>query len=296
METEMESEPPYQLIDIGANLSNHRFPAPELSAVVGRARAAGLVKVMVTGTSVEESRASLRLARLHPGFLYATAGVHPHDAKTFTEESLAQLEALAMEPECVALGECGLDFNRNFSPPDDQRRAFKAQLDLAVRLQKPLFIHERDAADEMVEMLRGVGDRLPPSVIHCFTGTAKQAQIYINMGLYIGLTGFLWKDRSDDGVQAALRDGIIPLERLLLETDAPFMYPNVFHKRLAQHTGSLSEHARGFLQRHCSFNRNEPCSLPATTELIAAFAKCSPCDVAFNSTLNALKLFPRLSD
>lgn len=283
---------PYKLVDIGANLQHKSFNNKELENVIERAKAAGVFKIMVTGTSVQGSQESLRLSRLYPGFLYSTAGVHPHDAKHFDAETLGKLESLASEPECVAIGECGLDFNRNFSPQEDQLSAFESQVQLACKLKKPLFIHEREASADMVRILTKYKETLPPAVIHCFTGTIEEAKTYFNMGLYVGLTGFLWKDKAENGVQADLKAKDFPLERLMVETDSPFMFPKVDNKKLPlEIREKISEHAKNFLFKYCSFHRNEPCSLAATTELIAAFMSVPASEVAFNTTVNAVKVF-----
>lgn len=151
---------------------------------------AGVQKIMVTGTSLHASKEALRLTRLYPGTLYSTAGVHPHDAKSWTEESMSALRDLAStNVECVAIGECGLDYNRMFSPRDMQLHVFEQQVKLAVELNKPLFVHEREAHDDLVEVLTKFTGKLPPTVIHCFTGTVDEAREYIARGFYIGLTG-----------------------------------------------------------------------------------------------------------
>ncbi|KRX84485.1 Tat-linked quality control protein TatD [Trichinella sp. T6] len=224
------------------------------------------------------------------------ASIHPHDAKYFNDESIAELEKLALEPECVAIGECGLDFNRNFSPQENQLTAFEAQVQLACKLKKTIFIHERDAHSALVEILKKYSLIIPYAVVHCFTGTAEQAKTYLDMGLYIGLTGSLWKDKLEFGVQYALRQGIIPLNRLLVETDSPYMYPNIKAKKLQTEVKEkVSPHALQFLH-HCSFQRNEPCALPTVVELIAAFSGASVDDVAINTTLNAVRLFGLTSE
>ncbi|WKY12245.1 hypothetical protein Q1695_003656 [Nippostrongylus brasiliensis] len=229
---------PYDLVDIGANLGHPHFK-DDLNDVLDRAKRAGVSKLMITGTCEKISKEAMELAETMPGFLYFTAGVHPHDAKGFDENSLNTLKSL--------------------------------QVELACELQKPLFIHEREAHKDMVEILAEAGERLPPAVIHCFTGTEDEAKKYVEMGLYIGLTGFLWKDRLPNGVQVALRNGSIPLERLVIETDAPFMYPKINDKKLpADVRAAISEPSKQ-LHKFASFNRNEPCSLAATCEMIAAF-------------------------
>jgi len=287
----------YIIVDVGANLTNKKF-SRDLDAVIQRAKDAGVSKLMVTGTSLTSSRDALRLSRLYPGVLYATTGIHPHDAKSWDEDgvsmTLSSITELASSSECVAIGECGLDFNRNFSPPDIQLEVFEEQIKLACRLQKPLFLHERDAHDDMVRLLQKYKDKgnLPSCVIHCFCGTVEQAIKYLSMGCYIGLTGYLWKDKSEDGVRKILQDNVIPLDRLLVETDAPFMYPNTRASKLPQNVkDALTERSVTFLQRYCTFQRNEPCSLPVTVEMISAYLGKTPEEIALATTFNALKVF-----
>lgn len=280
----------YELVDIGSNLGHPAFER-DLEDVIARSKQAGISKIMVTGASVKHSKEAAELTRRYPGFLYFTAGVHPHDAKEFDENTISELREMCAEKHCVAVGECGLDFNRNFSPPDQQRKAFELQVKLACELQKPLFIHEREAHKDMISILSRYQESLPPAVLHCFTGTAAEAEKYTEMGYYIGLTGFLWKDRSEDGVKYALREGKIPLERLVIETDAPFMYPKIDDKKIPQQIrDSISDSARS-LHKFASFNRNEPCSLPAICELIAAYMNVSPLKVARATTENAKKIY-----
>lgn len=281
----------YMIVDIGANLTNKKF-SRDLDQVIQRATDAGVTKIMVTGTSMHSTKEALRLTRLYPNILYSTAGIHPHDAKSWEEDTYRELELIASAGECVAVGECGLDFNRNFSPPDVQISVFEKQVELACKLGKPLFLHERDAHDTMVEILTKNLDRLPACVIHCFTGTKEQALKYLELGCYIGLTGYLWKDKSENGVRKILEEGAIPLDKLLVETDSPFMYPNTRASKLPQHIKDcLTERSVTFLQRYCTFQRNEPCSLPVTVEMIAAYIKKTPEEVALATTFNALKVF-----
>nr|CAD7424415.1 unnamed protein product [Timema monikensis] len=249
-------------------------------------------KIMVTGTSLRASKEALRLTRIYPGMLYSTAGVQPHDAKSWEEGYMEELRDVAASPECVAIGVCGLDYNRDFSPPDVQREVFEKQIQLACELHKPLLVHERDSHEDLLEILDKYKDQLPLVVIHSFTGTAEEAQRYLDKGMYIGLTGYLCKDKSDTGVRKLLEDGVIPLERLLVETDSPFMYPNTKASKLPQHVkDGLTKRSLMFLTRYCSFQRNEPCSLPTIVEMIAAFMKKPPEEVALSTAFNALKVF-----
>jgi len=281
----------YIIVDIGANLTNKKF-SRDLDQVIQRARDAGVTKIMVTGTSMHTTKEALRLTRLYPNTLYSTAGIHPHDAKSWEDDTYSELEAVAQAGECVAVGECGLDFNRNFSPPEIQISVFEKQVELACKLGKPLFLHERDAHEDLVNILLKYKDRLPACVIHCFTGTKQQATKYLQLGCYIGLTGYLWKDKSENGVRKILEEGAIPLDKLLVETDSPFMYPNTRASKLPQHIKDcLTERSVTFLQRYCTFQRNEPCSLPVTVEMIAAYINKTPEEVALATTFNALKVF-----
>lgn len=166
------------------------------------------------------------------------------------------------------------------------------QVKLACEIKKPLFLHEREAHDDLISILSKYKDGLPATVIHCFTGTVKEAKKYLEMGFYIGLTGYLCKEKSDDGVRKLLEDNIIPLDRLMVETDAPFMYPNAQASKLPAHVKQgLTERSSLFLNRYCTFQRNEPCSLPAIVEMIAAFMKKTPDEVALATAFNALKVF-----
>lgn len=280
------------VIDIGANLTNKKY-GRDLDSVIQRAKDAGVQKIMVTGTSVRSSKEALRLTRLYPSTIYSTAGVHPHDAKSMTEEeSWLELAATASAPECVAVGECGLNYTKDFSEPHVQREVFKRQVEMACELRKPLFVHEKEAQDDLIKILDDFGNRLPPVVIHSFTGSVEQGIKYIEKGFYLGITGYICKDKSDGGIRRLLSERILPLDKLLVETDSPFMYPNMRASKLPLHVkDSLTERSMNFVNRYCTFQRNEPCALPAIVELIAGFLGEKPEDVALATAFNALKLF-----
>ncbi len=213
---------PAGLIDIGLNLGNKRF-AKDRDAVVDAALAAGVEAMVLTGTSEAESDLALELARARPGVLYATAGVHPHDAKSCGPDTIAHLRALAAAPEVVAVGECGLDYNRDFSPRPVQDRWFEAQIELACELGLPLFLHERDAHERFCALLEPHRERLPAAVIHCFTGTRAELERYLALDLHVGITGWICDERR--GLHLRELVPLIPLERLMLETDAPYLTP-----------------------------------------------------------------------
>ena len=240
------ASPAATLIDIGINLAHDSYDA-DRDAVLARAQAAGVVQMVVTGSTPESSRRALELARAHPRRLFATAGVHPHHAAELTGERAAELEELACAPEVVAVGECGLDYFRDFSPRDAQRRAFGLQLELAARLGKPVFLHQRDAHADFVAILREHAAHWR-GVAHCFTGFAEQLSACLALGLSIGITGWICDERRGTHLAALMPQ--IPAERLLLETDGPYLLPRDLKPRPAS-------------------RRNEPAYLPQIAAAVA---------------------------
>ena len=273
-----------ELIDIGANLGHESFAA-DLGAVLARARAAGVVQMVVTGASRDGSRRALEIARAHPGFLYATAGVHPHHATEYTEEADAELRALhgaAVAPgivppatlvrpctaEIVAVGECGLDYHRDFSPRPAQRRAFERQLQIAADTGKPVFLHQRDAHDDLLAILKDFDGRIGPAVVHCFTGTQAQMFECLDAGYYIGITGWLCDERRGLHLREMVRH--IPADRLLIETDAPYLLP-----RTVRPPPSHRRNEPMFLRHiveELARDRGEPVELTAAASTAAARA------------------------
>lgn len=210
------------MFEIGLNLTSNQFDK-DRTDVVERARTAGLSGMLITGTSMEESIQAQALAAQYPDFCWSTAGVHPHQASSWNEHAAQALRQLASSPQVVAIGECGLDFNRNFSTPSDQERAFTAQLCLAAELNLPVFLHCRDAYPRFVELLQPWLSRLPGAVVHCFTGSQQELEHYLSLGLSIGITGWVCDERR--GLELREMLPLIPAERLLLETDAPYLLP-----------------------------------------------------------------------
>ncbi|MDR2213428.1 MAG: TatD family hydrolase [Pseudomonadales bacterium] len=216
------------LIDIGANLTHESF-APDLDAVLSAAWRAGLSHIIVTGSSRASSREAAALAKAHPGRLYSTAGVHPHEASHFDEHTSGALRDLYALPEVVAVGETGLDYNRNYSPVPDQERVFAEQLALAAETQLPVFLHQRDAHSRFLPILKEQRDQLSRAVVHCFTGTREELSDYLDLDLYIGITGWICDERRGQELQNLVKD--IPRHRLLLETDAPYLQPRTIAPR-----------------------------------------------------------------
>src|SRR5437660_4191496 len=188
------SPAPAALIDIGVNLAHDSYDA-DRDAVIARAQAAGVVQMLITGSSLASTQRALGLARLHPLRLFATAGVHPHHALELTAQRVAELEDLARQPEVVAVGECGLDYFRDFSPRDAQRQAFHRQLELAARVGKPVFLHQRDPQADFAAILREHGAAWR-GVAHCFTGSGEELACYLQLGLSNGITGRTCDERS----------------------------------------------------------------------------------------------------
>ena len=216
-----------ELLDIGINLTHDSY-AEDRAAVIERARAAGVAQLIVTGATLDSSAAALELARAHPHHIFATAGVHPHHAVDLGPAELPRLRALLAEPGIVAAGECGLDYFRDYSPRAAQRAAFALQLGLAAESGKPLFLHQRDAHADFTAALREHGGALH-GVAHCFTGGESELATYLEMGLHIGITGWICDERRGRQLQELV--GRIPAGRLLLETDGPYLLPRDLQPR-----------------------------------------------------------------
>ena len=257
------------LIDIGANLTHDSFDH-DRDAVLQRAREAGVVQMIVTGASREHSPKALALAQAYPGFLFATAGVHPHHAVEYTEECDAEMRALLAHPEVVAVGECGLDYFRDFSPRPAQRRAFERQLQIAVDTDKPLFLHQRDAHDDFIAMMKDFDSKLGPAVVHCFTGTRKELFDCLDRDWYIGITGWLCDERR--GLHLRELVPHIPANRLMIETDSPYLLPRTVRPKPSHH-------------------RNEPKYLAHIVEELARDRREDVVVTAANTTASARGFF-----
>ncbi|MFG6206172.1 TatD family hydrolase [Pseudomonas retamae] len=220
-----------QLIDIGVNLTNPSF-ADKHAAVLERAYAAGVCQLVLTGTSVEGSEQALELCRqLDDGGqrLFSTAGIHPHSASDWNADSARRLRSLLNETNMVAVGECGLDFNRDFSPRPQQEKVLEEHLALAVELQLPVFLHERDASQRLLEILKDFRDQLPAAVVHCFTGERKALFSYLDLDLHIGITGWICDERRGTHLHPLVKE--IKRGRLMLESDAPYLLPRTLRPK-----------------------------------------------------------------
>jgi TatD DNase family protein len=260
---------PARLVDIGLNLAHDSFDH-DRDQVVASARAAGVTHMVVTGSTLDSTAAAIDLVRADPDTFRCTAGVHPHHASELRADDLPRLRELLAAPEVGAAGECGLDYFRNFSSHEDQERAFRWQLELAVEAGKPVFLHQRDGHDAFVAILRDYLPRLAGGVAHCFTGEAAELDAYLELGLSIGITGWICDERRGQHLRELVRR--VPLDRLMVETDAPYLLPRDLNPRPAH-------------------RRNEPKYLPHVVKTVAA-CRGEPYEaVAAATTRNALEFF-----
>ena len=257
------------LVDIGINLTNNRFDK-DRAEVIARAKQAQVNQLIITGTCQKTSVQALTLCQQFPEILTCTAGVHPHDADNVSADYLVQLTALAQSPFVKAIGECGLDFNRNFSTPENQQRVFLEQIQLAVQLSMPLFLHQRDAFEPWLAILEPYINSIPALVSHCFTGDKAQLMACLDRGMYIGITGWLCDKKRGQ----ALRDIVkyIPLERLMVETDGPYLTPQNIRPKPKS-------------------SRNEPAYLPFIVDMLAQCTHYSIAEISEHSRQNAAKVF-----
>ena len=236
-------------IDIGVNLTGSSFKK-DLPQVIERAQQVGVERFIVTGTDIGHSEQAIALTEQYESICFSTVGLHPHHASDYSNDLASELREMLKSKNVVAVGECGLDFNRNFSSRKEQIRAFEAQIEIAIDTQKPLFLHQRDAHTDFVSILKSCRDDLNQLVAHCFTGSIEEVNDYVSLDMYIGVTGWICDERRGLSLQQAVKH--IPLDRIMLETDAPYLLP------------------RDLQEKPATKNRNEPCFLP---HIAAAVAK-----------------------
>lgn len=257
------------LIDIGANLAHDSFDDDRLETLE-RAYSTHVNQIVITGSDAASSRKALSLAEQAPGRLFSTAGLHPHHAKDWDDDMAQLMRDHADRPSCRALGEAGLDYFRNFSEPAAQQRVLAQQLALACETRMPIFLHQRDAHADFLPILREYLPDLPAAVVHCFTGSDDELDAYLALDLYIGITGWICDERRG----THLRDivGRIPDNRLMIETDSPYLTPRTIRPKPKT-------------------RRNEPANLPWVADSVAAARGQTPVDVARLTTANARRFF-----
>ena len=251
--------------DGGVNLLDKRFDADE---VIQRAKDAGVDKLCIITTHPKEWESAIALYNQYPNECCYTIGVHPHNAKDVSEKDYPLLRELAQQEGCVAIGECGLDFNRNFSPQPVQRDVFEEQLKIAADVNLPVYLHERDAFSEQLSLLTRYMPNIKGGIAHCFTGSTEQVKQYLALGLYIGVTGWVCDEKRGEELRDAVKH--IPLNRLVLETDAPYLFPKTLRPR----------------------NRNnEPAFLPHIGQQLAEYLQVDTEKLRISSYANTCELF-----
>jgi len=258
-----------KLIDIGCNLTHDSFDK-DREAVIERAHEAGVVQMVVTGASKEGSVAALELAGKHPGILFSTAGVHPHRASDYDDDTEKILRELSRQKGVVAVGEMGLDYFRDFSPRDVQREVFQKQLQIGIDTGLPVFLHMRDAHEDFHAILREIREQLNHVVVHCFTGIRDELHGYLDLDCHIGITGWICDERRGSHMKEFLKD--IPVNRLMVETDAPYLKPRDLKPRVKTH-------------------RNEPRWLPWIVGRLAEMRQEQPEFLAEQTSANARNFF-----
>ncbi len=253
-----------QLIDAHCHLTFEPLSA-DVPGVIERSRAAGVVGWITVGTSLEDSRKAIELAGRYET-MYATVGIHPHDAHTADPRALGELRQLARREKVVAVGETGLDFHYNFSKQPDQKRVFEAHLEIARELDLPVVIHSRNAFDETIEILDRSGRGLKGVVFHCFSGSAEQARMVLDRGYFVSFTGVVTFKNAEVTRQAA---EVVPLNRLMIETDCPYMSPEPVRSR----------------------KPNEPALMMHTAEFLAQLKGISLENLAASTACTAIEFF-----
>ena len=257
------------LIDIGCNLTHDSFDK-DRDAVIAAAQDVGVVQMIVTGASAQGSRDAVALAKAQPGVLFATAGVHPHHASEFDEATDQLIRDFAASRKIVAVGETGLDYFRDFSPRPAQQNSFEHHIQIAIDSGLPLFLHQREAHDDFFAILREFRDQLGEVVVHCFTGSQSELHEYLDLDCHIGITGWICDVRRGTHMKDYMRE--IPVNRLMIETDAPYLKPRNLRPKIKSH-------------------RNEPRVLPWILGTLAACRNEHPRDLAEATTRNARKFF-----
>lgn len=259
----------HELIDIGANLAHDSFD-DDRDDVLQRAADAGVSTLVITGSSDQSNVAALALANNNPDRLYSTAGVHPHHASDYSEKSDDIIRQCLADKRCVAIGECGLDYFRNLSPREAQLDAFRAQLDIARDTGHAVFLHQRDAHDDFVEVLEAALPDLSRAVAHCFTGEGESLREFVAMGLYIGITGWICDERRGEHLKDIV--AAIPDDRLMIETDSPYLLPRTIRPRPKS-------------------RRNEPAHLTEVLKTVAQARAQTEEHIAAITTANAKHFF-----
>ncbi|TBR38555.1 cytoplasmic Dnase [Marinomonas agarivorans] len=260
------------MIDIGVNLT-HPSLLDKLEQNITLWQQQGISNIIAIASDLEESQKLQAICQQHNS-IYQTIGCHPHQAKTWhTSSNFLCRDLIQNSPTCVAVGETGLDFNRNYSTPEEQITAFESQIQLALEVNLPLYLHEREAEDTLQSLLvnhasQSLASTPLTGVIHCFTGSKESLKRYLDLGLYVGITGWICDERRGQELQEAIQ--YIPKDRILFETDAPYLTPRTLRPRP---------------------KKNHPAYLPHIVEQAAYYAQMSAQELIYHSIENTKKLF-----
>jgi TatD DNase family protein len=247
------------LIDTHAHLQDESL-YPEVKEVLERAATAGVETIICPGYDLESSRAAVKLAQLYPQ-VYAAVGIHPHDADSLNDNTMAELYSLAREARVVAVGEIGLDYYRDLSPRDVQKKAFRAQINLAREVNKPIIIHDRDAHQEVLDIVTQEKAGRNQGIMHCYSGSLPLAISFLKLGFYISFAGPLTYKNNRKTLEVA---ATIPMDRILVETDCPYLTPEPYRGK-----------------------RNEPAYVVQTATCLAQVRKKSLEETAYLTSRNA---------
>ena len=261
------------MIDIGINLASEQF-ADDWEAVIERAQAHGIQFMMITGSCPLSNEKSLEIAQKYPNFARSTAGIHPHHADKTTQAHLDQIESLLKEPLVCAVGETGLDFFRDISCRKNQQKIFEAHIEIAIQTEKPLFLHQRDSHETFFPIIKEARDALQNAVVHCFTDSKKALYDYLDLDLYIGMTGWVCDERRGQHLWPLIKD--IPTNRLMIETDGPYLLPRTIRPKPKRH-------------------RNEPMYLPYVAQQIADLTN-KPVEMVIEETTKTAQDFFQITE
>ena len=256
-----------KLFDIACNFTSERFNS-DLDDVISNAIENNVEKFLVVSAELGDTEKIQKIKQKYPENCFITLGVHPHHAKTFNDESALIMDKHIKNIDPNSIGETGLDFFRNISSYEEQMYAFNEQIKLAIKFNKPLFLHQRESHEDFIKVLKNYTEDLPPCVVHCFTGTQDELDAYLEIGFFIGLTGWICDERRNKDLRSSIKN--IPLDKLMIETDCPYLIP----KNLKTKN-----------------NRNEPKHLPHIANEISLLMNIPLDEIILRTYNNSIKFF-----
>ena len=213
---------PQPLIDIGANLLDKNL-YQNIDSIIQKSKSNNVEKIIITSSHINDTKEAIKLIHKEPNMFYTTVGFHPHNAKDYKDHYYDEMDNMCNLPEVKAIGECGLDYRRNYSSPIDQIYCFRKHLDLACNNNLPMFLHEREAHDDFLILLKEYIHKIENVVVHCFTGSKQELENYLDLGCYIGITGWITDPKRGYHLHDIIK--YIPSDKLMIETDSPYLLP-----------------------------------------------------------------------